>query len=336
MESTFEPGAADPQGPTELPAEAVVPQPIPPEVSETEPGAEAEAEAEAEESAPVGEAPPDDEPSEPSWRRYPFTDDIASGMSAAQEAVRSGQAIVLPTDTVYGVGADAFSSEAVQGLLDAKRRGRDMPPPVLIAEPGMLRALTRSVPDAAKALAEAFWPGALTLILTAQASLNLKLGETDGTVAVRVPDHEQTRQLLRRTGPLAVSSANVSGEPAATTCDDAIAQLGDTIAVYLDGGESPGGEASTIVDFTKNESGQVLRVGAISHAALVEVAPGVRDKQAPEPKLNIWEEQWGPRTSGGLPEPALEGADEAADDASDPEPEPVAPDRVESDPEASV
>lgn len=198
--------------------------------------------------------------------------DSEAGISAAVEAVAAGACIVLPTDTVYGIGADAFSSTAVQRLLDAKQRGQDMPPPVLVAEPSMLRALTSAVPKDAAALAKEFWPGALTLIMKAQKTLHLKVGETDGTVAVRVPDHDGARALLRATGPLAVSSANISGQPATTTCDDARAALGDAVAVYLDGGTVGGLGSSTIVDFSRSDKGRILREGALSFEQLVAIA----------------------------------------------------------------
>lgn len=201
--------------------------------------------------------------------------DEGAGLAAAVEAVRAGRCIVLPTDTVYGIGADAFDAAAVQGLLDAKERGRDMPPPVLIAEPAMLRAIADDVPPAAAAVAKRFWPGGLTLIVKAQDRSGMSLGETNGTVAVRVPDHDGARALLRRTGPLAVSSANVSGRPAALDCAEAEAQLGDRVAVYLDGGRVGGGAASTIVDFAATPEGRVLRQGAIPLEALREVAPDI-------------------------------------------------------------
>ncbi|MGV8847169.1 L-threonylcarbamoyladenylate synthase [Tessaracoccus sp.] len=207
--------------------------------------------------------------------------DPESGIAAAAEAVAAGECIVLPTDTVYGIGADAFSSTAVQRLLDAKHRGRDMPPPVLVAEPSMLRALTSGVPKDAAALAREFWPGALTLILKAQKTLHLKVGETDGTVAVRVPDHDGTRALLRTTGPLAVSSANISGQPATTTCDDARAALGGSVAVYLDGGTVGGMGSSTIVDFSRSDTGRILREGALSFEQLVAVATELEPLSVP-------------------------------------------------------
>ncbi len=198
-------------------------------------------------------------------------------LAAAQQAVALGQNIVLPTDTVYGIGADPFSTRAVQGLLDAKHRGRDMPPPVLIAEPAMLPALVASVPNGARRMIEEFWPGALTLILNAAPALHMDLGETQGTIAVRVPDNELARRLLLHTGPLAVSSANISGKPAATQVQDAIDMLGDSVAVYLDGGSTPGPLASTIVDFTASSTGRILRWGVIGFASLEGLSPGLRD-----------------------------------------------------------
>lgn len=196
-----------------------------------------------------------------------------AALEAAREAVAAGQCVVFPTDTVYGIGCAAFDTKAVMGLLDAKKRGRDMPPPVLIAEGSMLRALAGQVPEAARKLVARFWPGALTIIVKAQRSLPLDLGETRGTVAVRVPDHDEARALLRRTGPMAVSSANVSGQPAATTAGEARDMLADAVAVYLDGGKAPGGEASTIIDFTSDEHGRVLRQGAIALEELRQVVP---------------------------------------------------------------
>ena len=196
-----------------------------------------------------------------------------TALETAREAVAEGQCVVFPTDTVYGIGCAAFDAKAVTGLLEAKKRGRDMPPPVLIAEASMLRALAGQVPEAARKLVARFWPGALTIIVKAQRSLPLDLGETRGTVAVRVPDHDQARALLRRTGPMAVSSANVSGQPAATTAGEARRMLAEAVAVYLAGGRAPGGTASTIIDFTGDEHGRVLRQGAIDLEELREVVP---------------------------------------------------------------
>ena len=213
---------------------------------------------------------------------------LAEAVDAAQRAVEDGECIVLPTDTVYGIGADAFSADAVQGLLDAKGRGRDMPPPVLLGDASLIRALAADVPDQARELVDAHWPGPLTIVCRIQPSLRMDLGETDGTIALRVPDHALAREVLRRTGPLAVSSANRSGRPAALTCDEALEQLGDRVEVYLDGGPV-GARAlpSTIVDFTRRDDGQLLRRGALSLETLREVLPGLADledaEQEPEP-----------------------------------------------------
>lgn len=218
-------------------------------------------------------------------------------LQAARSAVAAGRCIVLPTDTVYGIGADALNRQAVQALLDAKQRGRDMPPPVLIAEPAMMAALVRDVPSDASKLAEAFWPGALTIILRAQTALPMDLGETRGTIAVRVPDHELTRALLRATGPLAVSSANTSGLPPATTIDEAHQMLGDTVAVYLDDGPAPGNVPSTIVDFTSTTKGRVLRAGAIGLAELQAVAPHIESATGPASEVGAEAQSGQARTS---------------------------------------
>lgn len=212
-----------------------------------------------------------------------LTDDQQAAIDAAVTAVRAGECIVLPTDTVYGIGADAFNPGAVAALLAAKSRGRDMPPPVLVADASVLMALGTDVGDRAKQLAEAHWPGALTIIVRAQPSLHMDLGETRGTVAVRVPDHDGTRALLRATGPLAVSSANRSGFPPATTVADAVEQLGDGVTVYLDAGASGSSTPSTIVDFTQTDYGQVLRRGALSIELLRETIPFLEDG-TPEPE----------------------------------------------------
>lgn len=213
------------------------------------------------------------------WQRYDCTDSEQreAALTAAREAIDEGLCVVIPTDTVYGIAADGFSAAAVQRLLNAKRRGRDMPPPVLVSDPAVMMALGTDIPDPAKALAERFWPGALTLILTAQPSVRLDLGETRGTVAIRVPDQALARELLRRTGPLAVSSANVSGQPAATGVESAIDQLGESVAVYLDDGPTPGEVPSTIVDFTRSHYGEVVRRGRIGIDELRQVSPFVAD-----------------------------------------------------------
>lgn len=193
-----------------------------------------------------------------------------AAVQAAALAVNQGALVVIPTDTVYGLGADAFAPQAVAGLLAAKGRGREMPPPVLISNGSTLDALAVDVPEWARALLAEFWPGPLTLVCHQQPSLQWDLGDTRGTVAVRVPDHEVARAVLERTGPLAVSSANLSGQPAALDVDEAHAMLGDAVEVYVDAGRTPGSTPSTIVDVT-GEDCHVLRLGAVSAAALAAV-----------------------------------------------------------------
>ena len=193
-----------------------------------------------------------------------------TGLAEAALAVQRGRLVVLPTDTVYGVGADAFDPAAVRRLLAAKGRGREMPPPVLVSTPTTLDALAVGVPSYARALIQELWPGPLTLVCRQQPSLQWDLGDTRGTVAVRMPDHEVALQLLARTGPLAVSSANRTGLDAATDADQAEAMLGDAVDVVLDGGPSAGPVPSTIVDVT-GQTGRVLRLGAVPLARLQEI-----------------------------------------------------------------
>lgn len=200
----------------------------------------------------------------------------AAGLDAAAAAISRGELVLLPTDTVYGVAADAFSPGAVTGLLAAKNRGRAMPVPVLIGEASTLGGLVLRTPPVATALAQAFWPGGLTLVVEHAPSLAWDLGDAEGTVAVRLPDDELTRDLLRRTGPLAVSSANRSGRPAATTAQEAAEQLGEHAAVVLDGGPRADSAASTIVDCTGLVP-RVLRVGALPVERLREVVPEITD-----------------------------------------------------------
>ncbi len=198
-------------------------------------------------------------------------DSWSESLDTAVDAIRAGKVIVLPTDTVYGVGADAFDADAVAAVLAAKGRGRHMPPPVLIPSIGTVEGLARDVPAEAKALMEAFWPGPITVILWSQPSLAWDLGDTAGTVALRVPAHDAALALLMSTGPLAVTSANRTGESAATTAQEAQRQLGDAVAVYLDAGASPGGRASTIVDATAPDGLTIVRDGGIAREAIVAV-----------------------------------------------------------------
>ena len=211
--------------------------------------------------------------------------DLLTGMRLAKVSLGRSELVVLPTDTVYGIGCDAFSAKGVAALLAAKGRGRQSPPPVLVGSIAAMNALAEYVPAVAQKLADTFWPGALTMILRAQPSLTWDLGETKGTVALRMPDHKIALALLQEVGPMAVSSANLTGEPAATTCQQAEAYLGKSVQVYLDGGPSPKGEASTIIDLTSitesyDDEGnitvegkiRIVRVGALSAEKIRTVA----------------------------------------------------------------
>lgn len=211
-------------------------------------------------------------------------DELLDGMRQARAAIARGEVIVIPTDTVYGVAADAFSPEAVARLLAAKGRGRHSPPPVLVADAATVHALAAVVPPQVEQLLERFAPGPLTIILPAQRSLQWDLGETGGTVALRIPGSLIARELLRETGPLAVSSANLHGEPAAATAAEAQRTLGDRVSLILDAGPAQG-EASTILDATGLAAeppapARILRQGALPRIQLEEVLGA---QLAPEP-----------------------------------------------------
>lgn len=195
-------------------------------------------------------------------------------ISTAVHSVASGELVVLPTDTVYGLGADAFDAVAVADLLRAKGRDRSMPVPVLVGSWTTIDGLVSAVDSRTRDLIEAFWPGGLTLVVRHAPSLNWDLGDADGTVAVRMPLHPVAVELLEKTGPMAVSSANRHGQPPAQTGLEAQAQLGEDVAVYLDDGQVPGGVASTIVDVTAGRP-RVLRLGAIGVEQLREVVPDI-------------------------------------------------------------
>ena len=201
--------------------------------------------------------------------RYPTgaDEEREAAIGAASLAIRRGQLVILPTDTVYGVAVDAFDPLAVRNLLAAKGRGRDMPPPVLVSATTTADALATRLPDYARKLMSDFWPGPLTIVAHQQASLQWDLGDTRGTVAIRMPDHPIALEILERTGPLAVSSANTTGSPAATNADQAEEMLGDLVEVIVDAGPSLGKDASTIVDVTGKQP-RILRRGALSLEAL--------------------------------------------------------------------
>ncbi|GGI47781.1 tRNA threonylcarbamoyl adenosine modification protein (Sua5/YciO/YrdC/YwlC family) [Agromyces flavus] len=262
--------------------------------------------------------------------------ELLAGMRLARRAIGSGELVVIPTDTVYGLAADAFSPAAVQRLLDAKGRERTSPPPVLVPGIPTLDALAVEVPEAVRSLVAEFWPGGLTVILRAQPSLQWDLGETRGTVALRMPDHRIALELLSETGPLAVSSANLSGRPSATSAQDAADMLGDLVAVYLDGGEAgrayqaigerPGDTSSTIVDATGVEADgtgllRIVRAGVISRERIAEVVGEDLLAPAAAPAGADVDGEAGAEPSAAAAEAAAAetGADDAADatDATD-------------------
>lgn len=191
------------------------------------------------------------------------------GIADATGALRRGELAIIPTDTVYGIAADAFSPLAVMSLLGAKGRGREMPPPVLISNVGTVNALARDIPGWVHALLDQFWPGPLTVVCHQQTALKWDLGETRGTVALRMPKDEVALELLGRTGPLAVSSANLSGQTAAVTAQEAADMLGPATAVILDAGRAVAGQGSTILDCTQLQP-RILREGALATNTLVD------------------------------------------------------------------
>jgi L-threonylcarbamoyladenylate synthase len=193
-----------------------------------------------------------------------------AGIAAAVSALKTGRLVVMPTDTVYGIGADAFSRDAVAALLSAKGRGRDMPVPVLVGSWHTIQGLVYTVPQSAKELIRAFWPGALSLVVRQAPSLQWDLGDANGTVMLRMPLHPVAIELLREVGPMAVSSANISGRTAANTAEEARDQLGDLVDVYLDGGPAEKQAASTIVDLTGAHP-RILRQGPVPADAIAEV-----------------------------------------------------------------
>ncbi|MGE2717665.1 L-threonylcarbamoyladenylate synthase [Mycolicibacterium litorale] len=194
----------------------------------------------------------------------------ATGIAAAVAALKEGGLVVLPTDTVYGIGADAFDNAAVAALLAAKGRGRDMPVPVLVGSWHTIEGLVYTVPHTARELIRAFWPGALSLVVRQAPSLPWDLGDAHGTVMLRMPLHPVAIELLREVGPMAVSSANISGRPAAVSAADAREQLGDLVDVYLEAGPAAQQAASTIVDLSGAHP-RILRTGPVTAEAVAEV-----------------------------------------------------------------
>lgn len=199
--------------------------------------------------------------------------DRDAAVAAAVAALQSGVLAVLPTDTVYGVAADAFQPKATSRIFAAKRRSRSFPLPVLIRGPKQLLGLVTQVPERAERLMAAYWPGPLTLVVRSDPNLQWNLGTTEGTVAVRMPMDEVALDVIRAVGPLAVTSANLSGQPPARTALGAFDQLGETVACYVDDGPRRGSQPSTIVDLTREEV-HVLRAGNLDEDEILAVARG--------------------------------------------------------------
>ncbi|HIW96738.1 MAG TPA: threonylcarbamoyl-AMP synthase [Candidatus Corynebacterium gallistercoris] len=191
-------------------------------------------------------------------------------LESAANAVKAGRLVVMPTDTVYGIGCDAFDNQAVEALLRAKGRGPDMPVPVLVGSWTTIEGLVREYTYNMRRLVEAFWPGGLSLVVNQAPSLPWNLGDTRGTVMLRMPLHPVAIDLLQRTGPMAVSSANKSGQPPATNVQMAEDQLGAEVNTYIDGGEATMGVPSTIVDLAGGKP-RILREGALSAEKIGEV-----------------------------------------------------------------
>ncbi len=199
--------------------------------------------------------------------------DRDAALEAAAKEIGAGGVVVFPTDTVYGIGADAFNPQATARVFEAKRRPRSMPLPVLVARPRQAWALCSGVPRAAQDLVAAFWPGPLTLILPEAEDLSWDLGETRGGVAVRMPAHEDLLELISMIGPLAATSANPTGEPTPRTVDEIANALGDAVSFYLDGGPAAGDAPSTIVDLTRRRP-KVTREGAIGKREIEKALEG--------------------------------------------------------------
>lgn len=197
----------------------------------------------------------------------------AEAIAQAIEALQRGELVAFPTDTVYGVGALAFNGQAVESIYAAKDRPAEKAIPILIGDREDLEKVAGTIPDAARQLAARFWPGPLTILVPKRLDLPEAVSAT-ATVGVRVPDHEVARALLRRAGPLAVTSANISGSRSPVTAEEVYEQLGGRISLIIDGGKTPGGIPSTLVDCTASEL-KVLREGPLSLAELRSALPNL-------------------------------------------------------------
>ena len=185
-----------------------------------------------------------------------------NALPQALDILRSGGLVAFPTDTVYGVGALAFDGKAIESIYTAKDRPIEKAIPILIADTEDMEKVGMDIPQTAYRLAARFWPGPLTCVIPKQPTLPEAVSATE-TVGVRVPDHDVARELLRAAGPMAITSANISGQPSPSTAQEVLAQLGGRIDLIIDGGRTPGGVPSTLVDCTGKEL-KILREGPIS------------------------------------------------------------------------
>lgn len=206
--------------------------------------------------------------------------DHENALRQAQEALQNGGLIAFPTDTVYGVAAGAFDSAGIAQLYRAKERSASKAIAVLIGEPNQLAQVTLDLPPGARRLADAFWPGALTLVVPRHPALPANISPTE-TIGVRMPDHAFARELLRAAGPLAVTSANLSGGENPTSADEVLAQLAGRVALVLDGGRTGGGVPSTVVDCTGGQP-VILRQGAIPAEQILQTWRGIQSKASPD------------------------------------------------------
>ena len=231
-------------------------------------------------------------------------DQRQAALDRAAELLRAGELVVLPTDTLYGVAADAFNLDATTALRTVKERDRAVPLPVLVRTPKQLPGFVAAVPAAAERLIAAFWPGPLTLVLALKGGLRWDLGRTDGAVSVRMPLDEVVLELIREVGPLAATAANAPGGASPATAQDARAQLGEGVAAVVDDGPRDAAR-STIVDLTR-AAPRVLRDGALPTPLVLEVAAGELDPVAAAAAL----------TEGGEQDAAADGVEGTAEDPS--------------------
>lgn len=197
----------------------------------------------------------------------------------AERAIADGEIVAFPTDTVYGVGCDPFNTEAILKIYEAKGRGMEKSLPILLSDITDVEKVASEVPPAARILAEAFWPGALTLVVPRQERLPSALTARD-TVGLRIPNHDWLRELIRSCGgALAATSANLSGKPDALDAQEVLSYLGDKVRLVVDGGRASGGVPSTVVDCTVSPPA-ILRFGFLSEQEIRDALAGSERSQS--------------------------------------------------------